>query len=68
MDATHDARSRERDTDGISISAVHIHDERDVHRPGVASTGDRQAERGHPHDADALRRLRGLKPAAHEGS
>jgi|HubBroStandDraft_6_1064221.scaffolds.fasta_scaffold892098_2 hypothetical protein len=61
MDATHDARSRERDTDGIGISAVHIHDERDVHRPGVASTGDRQAERGHPHDADALRRLSGLE-------
>jgi hypothetical protein len=27
----------------------------------VASTGDRQAERGHPHDADALRRLSGLE-------
>jgi hypothetical protein len=61
MDATHDARSRERDTDRIGISAVHIHDERYVHRLGVASTGDRQAERGHPHDADALRRLSGLE-------
>ena len=57
MVSAHVARTGDRDTDRSGAGAVHLHDERDVNRVGVAGASDRKTERGDPHAGDALRRV-----------